>query len=138
MIHRLTTHHWMQPWLWLMGWLAATAWTAPLAALTDSAVLAKIGFDLEQLDQDGLYGPTDGKRSLDYEFCLPRYDAAVATEVRSIDPSLRLYPASSGRIGCTADQVLAIGNTHQANARGVLLELASRDEIQRIEQTDWE
>lgn len=125
------------PWLQLML-LSMLACTAPATALDDSAGLAKIGFDLDQLDENGLYGPADGKRSLDYEFCLPRHDAAAVEAVRRIDPSLSLYPSSRGRVGCTADQVLAIGNTHQLNGREVLLELASRQDIERIERTDWE
>ena len=99
--------------------------------------LDKITFDLEQLDENGLYGPPDGKRSLDYEFCVPGEPAFLET-VQAIDPSVTLYPDSPGRIGCTDDQVLAIGNTHQLNAVLVLMELANLDYIQRIDRVDWE
>ena len=34
-------------------------------------VAAKIRFDLSVLDDSGLYGPADGLRALDYEFCIP-------------------------------------------------------------------
>ncbi|MFH7244960.1 MAG: hypothetical protein ACHWZW_19160 [Spirulina sp.] len=105
---------------------------------TDSPMtLDKITFDLEQLDENGLYGPPDGKRSLDYEFCLPGEPAVLET-VQAIDPSVTLYPDSPGRIGCTADQVLAIGNTHQPNAVLVLMELANLDYIEHIDRVDWE
>ena len=46
----------------------------------------KIRFDLEILNEDGLYGPADGLRALDYEFCIPADDTA-RDEVTSIDPS---------------------------------------------------
>jgi len=108
---------------------------APLEPSADA--IAKISFDLDMLNADGLYGPPDGLRALDYEFCLPltkpELDAA-----QTIDPSLQLYPASAGRIGCTADQVLAIGNTHQANHRLILLELANLPYIERIDPVYWE
>ena len=97
----------------------------------------KITFDWEQLDENGLYGPPDGKRSLDYEFCVPGEPALLET-VQAIDPSLALYPDSPGRIGCTEDQVLAIGNTHQPNAVPILMELANLDFIERIDRVDWE
>lgn len=99
--------------------------------------LNKITFDLEQIDENGLYGPPDGKRSLDYEFCVPGEPALLET-VQAIDPSLTLYPESPGRMGCTADQVLAIGNTHQPNAVPILMELANLDFIERIDRVDWE
>ncbi|MCK5191008.1 MAG: hypothetical protein KAR12_13230, partial [Methylococcales bacterium] len=31
----------------------------------------KIEFDITKLNQQGLYGPADGLRSLSYEFCIP-------------------------------------------------------------------
>ena len=109
----------------------------PLSSPEESVVMDKITFDLEQLDETGLYGPPDGKRSLDYEFCLPR-EAAYVDAVMAIDASVTLYPHSPGRIGCTADQILAIGNTHQPDAALVLMELANLDYIQRIDRVDWE
>jgi hypothetical protein len=97
----------------------------------------KITFDLNQFDDDGLYGPPDGKRSLDYEFCIPQGDT-YAEEVQAIDPTVNFYPMSPGRIGCTEQQTLAIGNTHQENFRLVLLELTNLDYIERIQRVDWE
>jgi hypothetical protein len=32
---------------------------------------SKITFDLEQLNENGLYGPPGGLRALHYEFCIP-------------------------------------------------------------------
>ncbi len=109
----------------------------PMTDADQPMALDKITFDLEQIDENGLYGPPDGKRSLDYEFCVPEEPAFLET-VQTIDPSLMLYPHSPGRIGCTADQVLAIGNTHQPNAVLILMELANLDFIDRIDRVDWE
>jgi len=103
----------------------------------DPSALEKITFDLNQFDEYGLYGPADGKRSLDYEFCIPQGEQ-YATEVQTIDPSVNFFPTSAGRIGCTENQILTIGNTHQDEFRLVLLELANLDYVDRIQQVDWE
>lgn len=95
--------------------------------------LQKIGFDLDQLDEWGLYGPEDGKRSLSYEFCAPN-DRQTLETLQAIDPTLMIYLQSPGRVGCEAMEVLAIGETHQPNYRDVLINLASLDTVERIEQ----
>jgi hypothetical protein len=103
----------------------------------DTPALGVIAFDLADLDQDGLIGPQDGKRALDYEYCIPNDSNAVA-EVRAIDPSAHFMAASRGRIGCTADQVLVLGNTHQPGFRWVLQRLSELVYVQRIEQAFFE
>jgi hypothetical protein len=102
-----------------------------------ASALDKIAFDLSALDEHGLYGPADGKRSLDYEFCIPVGDA-YAQAVSAIDPSAQFFPGSRGRIGCGEAQILTIGNTHQASYDTVLMELANLDYIDRIQPVDWE
>ncbi len=98
---------------------------------------AAIGFDLERLDAAGLQGPPDGRRSLDYEFCIPDGPGPRA-EVTAIDPSARFQPGSRGRIGCTAGQVLVLGNTHQAGWREVLHALAALPYVKRISEAWFE
>ncbi|MFM7448375.1 MAG: hypothetical protein ACKO24_07245 [Leptolyngbyaceae cyanobacterium] len=98
---------------------------------------AKITFDLAQISSDGLIGPPDGRRSLDYEFCIPTGEA-YQLQVQTIDPSLKFYPGGRGRVGCTTQQTLCIGNTHQAKWRAILLEIARLPYVQRIDQTVWE
>jgi hypothetical protein len=120
----------------LSGLFLTTACSPPPAE-GDSHVLDKITFDLHQLDETGLYGPPGGQRSLDYEFCLPQGEAYTQAVV-AIDPSLNFYPGSRGRRGCTDQQILAIGNTHQPNAQRILMELAQLDYIDRIDRVDWE
>ncbi len=96
-------------------------------------VTRKIRFDLDQLDEYGLYGPEDGRRSLSYEFCVPNNLEVIET-VQAIDPTLMIYLQSPGRVGCDDMEVLAIGETHQPDYRDVLINLASLDTIDRIEQ----
>jgi hypothetical protein len=103
----------------------------------DQAALQKITFDLNTLNEDGLYGPPNGLRALDYEFCIPA-QPQFAEEVKALDASLKIYPSSSGRIGCSREQYLCIGNTHQKNYRTVLLKLASLAYVEKIDQTFWE
>lgn len=96
-------------------------------------VTRKIRFDLDQLDENGLYGPEDSRRLLRYEFCVPNDLQAIET-VQAIDPTLMIYLQSPGRVGCDDMEVLAVGETHQPHYRDVLINLASLDTIERIEQ----
>ncbi|MFQ4139912.1 hypothetical protein PGN35_026720 [Nodosilinea sp. PGN35] len=109
----------------------------PVPSANSSTAIDKIACDLSGLDENGLYGPSDGKRSLDYEFCIPTGDA-YAQAVSAIDPSAQFFPQSRGRIGCGEGEVLTIGNTHQANHQDILIELANLDYIDRIQPVDWE
>lgn len=93
----------------------------------------KITFDLSGLSAAGLIGPETGRRSISYEFCIPA-TAAHLTEVTTIDPSVQHFSGSRGRIGCTRDQYLCIGDTNQPNWHEILLTLASLDYIERIDQ----
>ncbi|MGD1859516.1 MAG: hypothetical protein ACFB0E_06040 [Leptolyngbyaceae cyanobacterium] len=95
-------------------------------------VTRKIRFDLDQLDEFGLYDLDDERRSLSYEFCVPNNLQAIQA-VQDIDPTLMIYLYSPGQVNCGEMQVLAIGETHQPNYREVLLNLASLDSIDRIE-----
>ena len=94
---------------------------------------AKLGFDLEILNEEGLYGPADGLRSMDYKFCLPA-GSFVRGQVTDIDPSLQCFE-EIGSSDCLSGEVLCIGNTHQENHKRILLALAKLDYIERIEQS---
>lgn len=97
---------------------------------------AKIRFDLSVLDDSGLYGPADGLRALDYEFCIPHRPDTVA-RVRSIDRSVTMHRAR-GRIGCDSSELLCIGNTHQPDFRRVLAALSRLPFVARIDQAFFE
>ena len=97
---------------------------------------SKIGFDPALIGADGLYGPADGLRALDYELCVPD-SVDYRARVSAIDPSLR-FSASPGRIGCTGGEVLALGNSHQPGFHSVLEKLARLPFVRRIEPAWFE
>jgi hypothetical protein len=107
------------------------------AALAGGDPTAVIAFDLSRLDAAGLQGPPDGRRALDYEFCIPQ-GQRFRDQVAAIDPSARFQPGSRGRIGCGPAQVLVLGNTHQGDYRGVLLGLARLPYVGRIAEAFFE
>jgi hypothetical protein len=97
----------------------------------------KIMFDLTSLDDEGLYGPPNGKRALSYEFCIPDM-MRHRSRVKHIDSTLQCMSESPGRIGCGIYENLCIGSTHQKNFRDVLRELAELPYIARIYQSFFE
>lgn len=99
--------------------------------------VGKISFDLGQLNSEGLYGPPDGRRALDYEFCIPA-DPACEAQVKAIDPTILIYYGSKGRIGCSKEEYLCIGNTHKPEFKKVLLTLAGLPYIKQINQCFFE
>jgi len=98
---------------------------------------ARIRFDLKRLDAEGLQGPPDGLRALDYEYCIPDNPGAIA-RVQKIDPTARIYRRSPGRIGCSETEVLCLGNTHQQGYRTVLGELAGLCFVREIREAFFE
>ncbi len=97
----------------------------------------KVTFDFTRLDDDGLYGAADAKRALSYEFCIPD-TVQHRTEVKRIDPTVKLFAQSPGRIGCSKSESLCIGSTHQKDFRGVLQRLAELTYVQRIDESFFE
>lgn len=102
----------------------------------DSTAWNKIKLDFKRLDAQGLSGPTDGKVSVQYEFCIPA-EAKYRRAVQKIDPTAQQNPGK-GRIGCSDKEWLMIGNTHQNRYKRVLYELATLPYVKRIEETFWE
>ena len=125
----------------MIRWIRAFLLTAPLVSgcgststeVTTQAddTMTKIELDLNSLDERGLQGPPDGLRSMAYEFCIPANEVSVR-EVIGIDPTIRVQRQSPGRIGCSEDQYLCIGETHQPDHKAVLQALASLPYVQRI------
>ncbi len=123
----------------ILGVLIATPFLLsckPLEQLTSQVISAnrmmKITFELSTISADGLVGSADSLRSLSYEFCIPANPEHLA-EVRALDPSVQIS-RSPGRIGCTKDQYLAIGDTHQARWHEVLMAIARLNYVQRIDE----
>jgi len=97
----------------------------------------KIEFDITQLNQQGLYGPADGLRSLSYEFCIPADEYFVST-ILNIDPEIKIYRQSPGRIACTQDEYLCMGDTYNKPYQENFNELANLSFIKRIIQSVFE
>lgn len=100
-------------------------------------VLSKINFDLSVFDENGLYGPTDGKRAMDYEFCIPS-DEKYISLIQKTDPSVAIHKQSKGRINCSSLHYLCLGNTHQARFKEILIQLAGFDFVDRIDPCYFE
>lgn len=100
--------------------------------------LAKIKFDLYEINDEGLEGPAGGKRAVHYEFCIPN-TPDLLREVQKIDPTLQSQPGSTGRIGCMRGrEILCLGNTHQKDWKQKLYQLAERPYIKSIQQAFFE
>ncbi|MEL6863335.1 MAG: hypothetical protein AAFP19_02900 [Bacteroidota bacterium] len=97
----------------------------------------KIGFDLSELDEEGLSTQAGGKVSVDYEFCIPAKED-LAKAVQSIDPSVQIQKKAKGRIECNKNQWLCLGNTHQKDYKDILLRLTVLEYVERIEQAFFE
>jgi hypothetical protein len=98
---------------------------------------SKITFNVSRLNDQGLYGPPDGLRALNYEFCIPA-DPALAAQVKAIDPTIAIHAGSQGRSKCSREEYLCIGSTHQTKFRTVLLNLASLPFVKQINQCFFE
>ena len=130
---------WATGLLSLGGWGVAVGWANPMPACDRPHVISpaiaptsKITFDLARLSPDGLVGQAEARRSLSYEFCIPATPQALAA-VRAIDPTLQ-HSRSPGRIRCTRDQYLVIGETHKPNWRDILTQLTQLPYVQRIDE----
>jgi hypothetical protein len=127
-----------------LGWslvclLLGVGWgCAPSQPTTEhAAAWAKLTFDLQSLNVDGLQGPAHGLRALSYEFCIPARPV-LAEQVRKIDPTVVVFDRAPGRVGCTRDQFLCIGTTHQPGYRTVLFQLARLSYVASIQEAVFE
>lgn len=109
---------------------------AVLAGCTNDNAAEKIGFDLEILNEDGLYGTQGNLRPMEYEFCIP-VGKNARDEVASIDPSVHCSPGR-GLVGCRMDELLCRGNSEQKGHKRILIALARLNYVDRIEQSVFE
>ena len=79
----------------LLLFLTACPPTGQKPVSLNDGVPAKIAFDLDRLDDRGLYGPSDGLRSLGYEFCIPAQQRYIDA-VHALDPDIKVYRHSPG------------------------------------------
>ena len=101
------------------------------------AAFPKIAIDLTSVNAEGLRGPATGLRAVHYEYCIPSGER-YAAEVRGIDATTRFQRSSRGRIGCSGDEVLVLGHTHQRGYREVLERLAALPYVSRIQESHFE
>ncbi len=106
-------------------------------ALCLPAEQGKIDFDLDAFDREGLLGPADGKRSVDYEFCIPDSEKH-RREIHRIDSNIHFRPGSPGRIACGEGMLRCVGNTQGKDVREVLGKLAALEYVREIRRIDWE
>lgn len=116
--------------------LAALALAGCFGGGSDSPVPYRSGeviaFDFDDLDADGRYEPEDGDpRYLPYEFCVPARDEIV-DEIGAIDATALCTEVAPGTGGCGGGEMLCVGNTKQADFRGVLQRLAAKPYIREI------
>jgi hypothetical protein len=104
---------------------------------TYQSVMSKIKFDRTKLDHNGLIGPEDGKRSLDYEYCIPN-TPKHKSEVQRIDLNVKFLEESKGRINCKQGTILCISNTHQRHYYDVLELLAKLKYVYEIREVFYE
>ena len=100
--------------------------------------LSKITFPLGQLNQEGLMGPPDGLRALNYEFCIPG-DAIQRAQVRDIDPTLPGFHAFPGpdRLRPGGSTFASAAPTSRASGRRSP-RLASLPFVKRLDQAFFE
>ncbi len=113
------------------------ACNTPKGSEATPAVMEKIKFDLNEIDERGLTGPVSGKVAVDYEFCIPRSEE-YANLVKKVNPGIKMLDKSRGRIGCTRGEQLCLGTTSQENWKSILIETAKLDFVKKIERTFYE
>lgn len=97
------------------------------------SVQEKISFDISPISDQGLVGSSDGLRSISYEFCIPAQKKILA-EVQAIEPSLKYFAGSPGRIGCQKNQYLCLIDTHNSQWKEILFSIAHLEYVEKIDQ----
>jgi len=105
--------------------------------LSGCAQKSKLSFDIQRLDSDGLQGKEGAKRSLSYEYCVSDI-LELRTKISAIDPSAQFMKGSPGRSGCSANEVLVLGSTHQKNFAEILTTLSELEEVKTIHESHFE
>jgi hypothetical protein len=124
----------LQPSLTWLALLALSFAAAHCARSTHDGMNQKIGFDTSAIDANGL---RNGEVALDYEYCIPA-TADAESDVRKIDPDVRLMKQSRGRIGCAPTQWLCISSTHHGDWKKRLERIAALPYVERIIETHYE
>jgi hypothetical protein len=96
---------------------------------------AKTNFDIQKLDKNGLLKKRG--TSLAYEFCIPNNESTIA-EIKKIDSSISVYISSKGRIGCSKEEVLCIGETQNKDFKKIFISLSKLKYVKNINESLFE
>ncbi len=105
------------------------------ACVTKTSNMNKIKFDYSILDNNGLIGPSEGKISLAYEFCIPGTEKA-RRRILEIDNQMEIS-TSPGRIKCSEHEYLCIGHTNQ-NYLEIFKAITQLEFVKRVERCYFE
>ncbi len=96
---------------------------------------SKMNFEFSKLDKNGLIK----KRgiSLAYEFCIPNNETYL-DKIKEIDESISIYKSGSGRIGCSNNEILCIGETHNKDYKRILTQIAELEYVKSINESFFE
>jgi len=96
---------------------------------------SKMNFEFSKLDKNGLIK----KRgiSLAYEFCIPNNETYL-NKIKEIDESISIYKSGSGRIGCSNNEILCIGETHNKDYKRILTQIAELEYVKSINESFFE
>ena len=88
---------------------------------------------LNELNEEGLFGPPDGLRAMSYEFCIPNKPQYIS-EIKTIDPAVQIQHAP-GRVGCNDSELLCTGHTANKDYLLILATLADKQYIKVIKES---
>jgi len=96
---------------------------------------SKMNFEFSKLYKNGLIK----KRgiSLAYEFCIPNNETYL-DKIKEIDESISIYKSGSGRIGCSNNEILCIGETHNKDYKRILTQIAELEYVKSINESFFE
>jgi hypothetical protein len=123
--------------VWLLVTMIAVVSCHRKTLPEDPAIWKKVDINFHNLDADGLTGPPSSKVAVNYEFCIPANENTWK-EISRIDPTAQKQTAGKGRVGCSKEQWLIIGSTHQKQYQRIIYNLASLPYVQKIKTVFWE
>ena len=96
---------------------------------------SKMNFEFSKLDKNGLIKKRGS--SLAYEFCIPNNETYL-DKIKEIDESISIYKSGSGRIGCSNNEILCIGETHNKDYKRILTQTAELEYVKSINESFFE
>lgn len=96
---------------------------------------SKMNFEFSKLYKNGLIKKRG--TSLAYEFCIPNNETYL-DKIKEIDESISIYKSGSGRIGCSNNEILCIGETHNKDYKRILTQIAELEYVKSINESFFE